>query len=210
MKLVYKGIFSNNEQLPLGALPDNAVKFKEPKNLTETVIKSSLFSLPALAGVALFLGVSRLLHGELAYNGTVRGMLFAFLTLVPHEFLHAICFGKDAEVELFIAPKQLSLFVISTQPITKARYIFLSLLPNLVFGWLPLAVWAALPYSAFFSDHLLTFSVLAILFGVGDYMNSYNAARQMPKGSMQQLSGFNSYWFMPDQADQGDGSVDPQ
>ncbi|MCL2003932.1 MAG: DUF3267 domain-containing protein, partial [Oscillospiraceae bacterium] len=95
---------------------------------------------------------------------------------------------------LFIAPKQLSLFVTSTQPITKARYIFMSLFPNLVFGWLPLAVWmVVLPYN---SD-LLTFAVFSILFGIGDYMNVFNAVRQMPKGSMQQLSGFNSYWFIP-------------
>ncbi|MCL2059074.1 MAG: DUF3267 domain-containing protein [Oscillospiraceae bacterium] len=196
MKLVYKEVFKSNEQLPLGTLPENAVKFKEPKNLTETTIKASLFALPALVGVALFIIGSRLLHGDLSINGTLPGMLFAFLTLIPHEFLHAICFGRDAEVELFIAPKQLSLFVISTQPITKARFIILSLFPNIVFGWLPLAVWMVLPYSAFFSNHLLTFSVISVLFGLGDYMNVYNAARQMPKGSMQQLSGFNSYWFL--------------
>ena len=196
MKLVYKGIHKSNEQLPIGVLPENAVKFKEPKNMTEALIKSSLFALPALLGVALFLLVSFLLYGGLIFDITWIGLIISVLLLIPHELLHAVCFGKEAEVELFIAPKQLALFVISTQPITKARYIFLSLLPNLAFGWIPLAVWSVLPFNALFSNHLFTVSVFSILLGMGDYMNVFNAARQMPKGSMQQLSGFNSYWFM--------------
>ena len=197
MKLIYKGISKSNEQLPIGVLPENAVKFKEPKNMTETMIIASIFVLPAMLGVLLFLLGSSLLHGDLEVNGTFRGILLAMLSLVPHEYLHAICFGKETEVELFIAPKQIALFVVSTQPVSKGRFIFMSLLPNLAFGWLPLAVWMILPYNAVFSDHLLTFSVLSILFGIGDYLNVFNAVRQMPKGSMQQLSGFNSYWFIP-------------
>jgi len=197
MKLTYKGIFKSNEQLPIGVLPENAVKFKEPKNMTETIIIASIFVLPAMLGVMLFLFVSSLLHGDLEIHGTFIGLLLAMIFVVPHEYLHAICFGKEAKVELFIAPKQIALFVISTQPITKGRFIFMSLFPNLAFGWLPLAVWMILPYNTVFSDHLLTFSVLSILFGIGDYLNVFNAVRQMPKGSMQQLSGFNSYWFIP-------------
>ena len=197
MKLIYKGIYESNEQLSIGVLPENAVKFKEPKNMTETMIIASVFILPAILGVGLFLVGSLLLHGDLTLDTTFIGLLLSLLCLFPHKYLHAICFGKEAEVELFIAPKQLSMFVISTQPVTKARFIFMSLFPNLAFGWLPLAVWMILPYNAAFSGHLFTFSVLSILFGIGDYLNVFNAARQMPKGSMQQLSGFNSYWFIP-------------
>ena len=197
MKLKYKGFFKSNEQLPIGVLPANAVKFKEPQNMTKMVIISLIFVLPAMLGMSLFLIGSYLLHGDLELESTGLGLLLALLFVFPHEYLHAVCFGKEAEVELFIAPKQLALFVISTQPITKARFILMSLLPNLVSGWLPLAVWMILPYNTVFSDHLLTFSVISILFGLGDYMNVFNAFRQMPNGSMQQLSGFNSYWFIP-------------
>jgi len=38
------------------------------------------------------------------------------------------------------------------------------------------------------------FAVINIFFGAGDYMNMYNAWRQMPKDAMTQLSGFHSYW----------------
>jgi len=197
MKLIYKGLYKSKEQLPVGILPENAVKFKEPDNMAMALIISTLFVIPAFLGVVPFLLGSRLIHGDLTINLTWLGMIIAALFIIPHEFLHAICFGKEAEVEFFIAPKQVALFVVSTQPITKARFIFLSFLPNMVFGWLPLAVWMILPFNAILSNHLFTFSVISILFGVGDYMNVFNAVRQMPKGSMQQLSGLNSYWFMP-------------
>ncbi|MCL1787401.1 MAG: DUF3267 domain-containing protein [Defluviitaleaceae bacterium] len=83
------------------------------------------------------------------------------------------------------------------QPISKARFIWLSLFPNIVLGWLPLAVWAFMPFHPVLSNGLFVFGMLATVCGAGDYYNAYNAARQMPKGSMQQLSGMNSYWFMP-------------
>ena len=73
----------------------------------------------------------------------------------------------------------------------------MSLLPNVIFGWVPFIVWLVLPHIAILSNFLLAFSGLSNLNGAGDYLNAYNAIRQMPKGSMQQLSGMSSYWFMP-------------
>ncbi|MDU6986168.1 MAG: metalloprotease family protein [Terrisporobacter othiniensis] len=78
----------------------------------------------------------------------------------------------------------------------KEKIYFLSLLPNIVFGWIPLLIWAFMPYNAVVSNILLPFSIICITFGVGDYLNVWNAMRQMPKNSMQALSGFNSYWYI--------------
>jgi len=151
--------------------------------------------------VGAVLMFSSWLHGGLAIEFDLLTIfiasLLALLTVVPHELLHAVCFGKDAEVEVYVAPKQMSAFVVSTHPVSKSRFIFLSLLPNIVFGWLPLVVWAFLPQQGFLMNVFFIFSISCILFGIGDYLNAFNAARQMPKGSMQQLSGFHSYWFMP-------------
>ena len=200
MKLIYKGRYKSEEQLPKGTLPLGAVKFREPSTPEELNKVMMWFMIPALILIALIVIGSAVLHGSLNFRfGSLRfwaGIMLTLLILLPHELLHAICFGKGAEVELYVSPKQMILFVVSTKAITKGRFIFLSLLPNLVFGWAPLLIWAALPYGAH-STVLFSFSAVSILCGVGDYMNVYNAIRQMPKGSMQQLSGFNSYWFMP-------------
>ena len=201
MKLKYKGIFKEYDQLPLGELPPNAVKFNEPDSLIKLNIVALIFLIPAFFFVAIIMVFSILLHGELALSGAnyagLIGIGLAFLTILPHELLHAVGFGKDAEVEMYVSLKLMSAFVVSTHPITKLRFIMLSLLPNMLFGWFPLMIWAIIPYYGLLSDVLFYFSLFGILVGVGDYLNVYNATRQMPKGSMQQLSGFNSYWFMP-------------
>jgi len=201
MKLVFKGKFKGMDQLPLGDLPPNAVKFKEPETMDKLVVKVILFTIPALLLVALIMIGSYLLHGKFNIDYVPFPLVVGLLASIPgmflHELLHAVCFGKGAYVEFYIALKEGLMFVVSTSPITKQRFIFLSLLPNLVLGWLPFLVWAVLPYGEIYSNVLFVFSILNILGGGGDYMNTYNAIRQMPKGSIQQLSGFNSYWFMP-------------
>jgi len=201
VKLIYKGKYKSEDQLPKGNLPTNAVMFREPETAGKLNLVASLFALPALLLIGLIVLGSVLLHGSINLQRSsladYAGVLLAFLTLLPHEFLHAVWFGRESEVELFIAPEKLMLFVICTQPVTKVRFILLSLFPNLVFGWFPLLLWAILPYGVILSNVLFYFSVISILFGVGDYLNVYNAIRQMPKGSMQQLSGFHSYWFVP-------------
>lgn len=197
MRLVYKGIYKSDEQLPRGELPENAVKFKEPDNLRAASWKALLFVIPSVLLMLIFIIASNLLHGYKSTNLTIIGTLLGLLAIAPHEYLHAVFFPKDAEVELYISPKHLSAFVVSAHPISKSRFIMLSLFPSLLFGWIPLVIWMVLPYCASISQHLFSFATIGILGGVGDYMNVFNAARQMPQGSIHQSSGFNSYWYMP-------------
>ena len=70
---------------------------------------------------------------------------------------------------------------------------YLKNITKIVFRWIPLLIWAFMSYNAVVSNILLPFSIICITFGVGDYLNVWNAMRQMPKNSMQVLSGFNSY-----------------
>ncbi len=202
MKLVYKGSFKSEEQLPKGELPEGAVKFVEPQSPEELTKAALHFAVPAMLLIALVTVLSAIFSGGIKLNILSPyfyfGALLFIAALLPHELLHAICFGKGHVVELYISPKNAMLFVTCIQPISKRRFIFMSLLPNVVLGWLPLLIWAILPYGEVYSNLLFSFSVMAILGGVGDYLNVYNALRQMPKGSMQQLHGFQSYWFMPE------------
>jgi len=200
MKLIYKGRFKGKDQLPKGVLPPNAVKFREPNSLVMVNVIGILFLIPVLLLVILAVVLSELFHGAVDFNFSLTYIFITgalvLLSFFPHELLHAVCFGKGAEVELYVSP--LAFFVTSTVPITKMRFIFLSLLPNLIFGVIPLLLWIALPYFESFSDVLFLFAVFSLCLGAGDYINVFNATLQMPKGSMQQLSGINSYWFMPE------------
>lgn len=200
MKLVNKGIFKNEEELPKGNLPSNAVKFREPDTAKELNKKVIIFILPAIGLAGIIILLAMFIHGDkikMNYGLSVFiGLFFSYLCIIPHELLHGICFGKKAVVELYFAPKKLMAFVVSNQPISKTRFILLSLCPNIIFGWIPLILWAIFPTMPY-HNVVFYFSLISIAMGGGDYMNVWNAIIQMPKGSMQQMSGFNSYWFIP-------------
>ncbi|WP_062110017.1 DUF3267 domain-containing protein [Bacillus niameyensis] len=199
MKLVWKGVYKSKDQLPVGELPAHAVKYKEPDSMLKLNIVASLFVIPVIILIVLAIIIKSLLIGDLVGNSIFNlwGILFAFLMILPHEYLHAIVFPKGEKVELWVSPKALGVFVISTAPISKGRFIFLSLLPNIVFGFIPLIIWIFLPHDLAITEIVFSFAFLSLLFGVGDYLNVFNATFQMPKGSLQQLSGMNSYWYMP-------------
>lgn len=200
MKLIWKGKFESEEQLPLGKLPDNAVKFKEPETPAKLSLVASIFIIPIIIvlGAAVFIK-KQLISGIVSFEiFNIWGMVLALLMVFPHEFLHAIAFPKDAEVEVWYSVKNMMAFVVSTYPTSKSRFIFLSLLPSIVFGVIPLAAWIFIP-SEFYqiSGLVLSFASFSLMFGVGDFLNVFNALTQMPKGSITQLSGFHSYWYLP-------------
>lgn len=196
MKLVWKGIYRDEAQLSKGVLPDNAVPFVEPKTPMELSLKASVWILPVAALALLCVYVKSLLTGQWAVPLNIIGVLLAIAAALPHELMHAVCFPKNAVVEMYAAPKQLMAFVFSTYPVSRRRFVGLSLLPSLVLGLLPLLIWLALPDGSWGSI-VFTFALISLSLGVGDFLNSFNALRQMPKGALTQLSGFHSYWFMP-------------
>lgn len=200
MNLVWKGIYKGKDQLPVGVLPERAVKFKEPDSVEMLSVVATLFIIPVIMLVAIaYLIKTHLLGTSVGMNFfNLWGILLAFLMILPHELLHAVLFPKDKEVELWVSPKNLMAFVVSTAPVSKGRFIFLSLLPNLVFGFIPLIIWIFVPEGGTMTKILFSFAVISLSFGVGDYLNVFNSIFQMPKGSIQQLSGMNSYWYLPE------------
>lgn len=83
------------------------------------------------------------------------------------------------------------LFVVGTEDMSKARFCFMSLLPNIVFAFIPFVIYMINPSLTFFGS----LSVFSISAGVGDYLNIFNALTQVPKGSRIYLSGMHTYWY---------------
>ncbi len=193
MKLIFKGKLKK-EAMPLAQLPEDAVMFKEPKTESSMLITSSFFTIPAVLFIAIFAFIKGITLTQVLTSLHPIGIVLSLLCIIPHEFLHAICFPKDSIVNLYAS---VSMFCVQcTDPISKNRFIFMSALPNLVLGFLPMIAWLFIPNGTF-ADIILSFGSFNILMGVGDYMNIFNATVQMPKGTIQQLSGFNSYWYYP-------------
>ncbi len=192
MKLHYKGKYDlNPDSLPHGEHKEGAVKFKEAENSKKLGIIANIVSviLMVLFAVPAFFRAKGLIMDNFIqlYIGMILSMVFAF----PHELMHAVCFKKD--VYLYTNLAQGMLFVIGPEDMSKARFIFMSLLPNIVFGFIPYIIGMIFPQYIW----LLSLGVMSIGMGAGDYYNVFNAATQMPKGARTYLYKFNSYWYMP-------------
>ena len=188
MTFHYKGKFSMNpDDLPHLEHEPGAVAFKEPKD-------SKTLGLVA-SGIAVVIGIITV--GALLWRGGIEawdvwGVFISLLSLVPHEFLHAICFKED--VYMYTNLRHGMLFVVGPERMSKSRFIFMSMLPNVVFGFIPFILFLIWPHLSL----LGTFGALSISAGAGDFMNVFNALTQMPKGAYTYLHKFNSYWYMPE------------
>lgn len=195
MKLIWKGIYHGEEELPKGELPPQAVPFQEPEALPE-VIRQARGLLPVAFGIGLAALLARwLLWGPPGVWGCfgVIGLLLFLPGLALHELLHAFCYPLHAPCELWLAPREGALLMVSTFPVTKARFLFLSLFPGMVLGVLPLILWAAFPA---LQGSFFTFGVLNLISCTGDWLNVKNTAQQVPTGAMVQGSGLHSYWYL--------------
>ena len=162
------------------------VAFKEEEDMNRLALVMNGLSLVILVvlGVVYFLLCRKPLN--------MIGMILSLVILVPHEFLHALCFEGD--VYMYENLRKGMLFVVGPGTFSKAGFIFMCMLPNIVFGFIPFIIFLIDP-----SRTLLgTLGLLGIASGAGDYYNVYNALTQMPKGSRTYLHGKGSFWYMPE------------
>ena len=192
MKLHYKGKFDGNEaSLPCGEHREGAVQFREPEPKKFTLIANGGAILLAFVLLAPFLWRALPYFSQTMMYHLWGACLLFFATLLPHEVLHALCFRGD--VYLYTWLKRGALFVVGTEEMSKGRFVFMSLLPNLVFGVVPFVLFLIFPKAIV----LGMFGVMALSAGFGDYINIFHALTQMPKGARTYLHGFHSYWYLP-------------
>lgn len=198
MNFVFKGKFRGEDTLPKVELPENAVKYKEPKNFVQLNIIASLYAIPLIA-IVISLYFLKIYIYELHYYyspvTSLIGFSLAFICIVPHELLHGICFPKGANVEMYYSLKNMMAFVCSTVKMTKSRFIFLSAFPSLILGILSLLIWFFIPEINMFTSILFHFGFLSLIMGCGDLMNIVNTIIQVPNGATVQNSGFHTYWY---------------
>lgn len=193
MKLHYRGKYNLDPvTLPTCKHQPNAVKFKEVDSTKELAVIANgiAIALMILLAIPVYLKYKGLLFDY--FDEMMVGAMLPLLTMFPHELIHALCFKED--VYLYTNFKQGLLFVVGCETMSKHRFIFMSLLPNIVFGFLPYMI-------SFLGIQYLTLAVLGVIaigMGAGDYYNVFNALIQMPKGARTYLYQMNSYWYIPE------------
>ena len=189
MRLHYKGTYN----LDPGSLPrkphrPGAVPFKEAKDTKALSIIANGLGLVIIA----ILMVTAIFRGRSTFdqNQAITACVLPIAMLLPHELLHAACFRDD--VYLYTNLKQGMLFVVGPEDMSRSRFILMSLLPNMIFGFIPYIIGMALPNMA-----LAMFGAICTGMGAGDYYNVFNTLTQAPKGAKVYNYGFNSYWYLP-------------
>lgn len=190
MKLHFMGKYNGNtDSLPSKPHRAGAVPFKEPADMKTLAIKANIIAL--ILTIAFLIPPFTYYAYEEYFFSAMIGALLSLLILYPHELLHAVCFKEDAYI--YSNLKQGLMFVFGAEDMTKKRFIFMSLLPNIVFGFIPYALGLIFPKLAF----LAFFGAISIGAGAGDYMNIFNAITQVPKGALVYMYGVNSFWYKP-------------
>lgn len=189
MKLHYMGKFNlDPESLPHGEHQAGAVPFQEVKDSKAMGVVANLIAIVLLVPLALLLYLR--CGPALLSVPTLFACVLCMLTPFPHELLHALCFRGD--VYLYTNLEYGLLFVVGPETMSKGRFIWMSLLPNLVFGAIPYAIAMVHPSLGF----LGVFGALSLSMGGGDYYNVRNAMVQMPKGARTYLYQFHSFWYV--------------
>lgn len=187
MKFHYAGKFNGDvDSLPKREHPEGAVMFKEPTDMKKFALYMNIFAIVLLFGL---IAITKLVVGEFYFD--MVGCFIAIICMIPHEYLHAICFKED--VYMYENLKMGMLFVVGTEEMTKMRYIVMCLCPFFILGVIPYVIYLFNPSLT----ALGAIGVISIASCAGDLYNTYNAITQMPKGAKTYIYGMNSYWYIP-------------
>lgn len=187
----YAGKYDGDEsKLPSKEHHPGAVPFKEPKDIKKLSLIANIgciLSMVILTVPFLMIGMRHIPDNAVwLFVGGICGGV----SLLPHELFHAICYKKD--VYLYNDLSHGLLFVVGTEDMSKARFIMMCLCPNIILGLIPYSIFLIVPRLV----GLGLFGIICIGMGFGDYVNVYNAARQMPGKAKTYLCGMHSFWYL--------------
>ncbi len=181
MKIKFMGKFNNDpESLPSDPITAYSNKLIEPDNYKNIMIIFSIVLLFVFGAIfCLRTGISKI-------NNV--GILLWVLSVIPHELIHATAF-KEVVYLYFNLP--FGAFVYSQGHLKKSEFITMSLMPNIVFGFIPFAIYLLFPTF----NILGTFGLCAIISGAGDYLNVYNVVKQVPSKAYVYMNKMDTYWY---------------
>jgi len=176
-------------------LHENAVKIKTSGNVFRDSIP---YGIPPMLICFLavflksFLGKDSPIDPLFILPAVVIGMIVA---MPLHELMHAICYPKQAVVWVGLCLRKVAAYAISFCPITRRRFVVMSLAPALL-GIIPLIAFILIPVSF---KPLLTFCIVSAFTGLispcPDYMDIIAVMRQTNKDDMIQAANDGLYKF---------------
>ncbi|WP_294184341.1 DUF3267 domain-containing protein [uncultured Clostridium sp.] len=194
MKLSWKGKFKS-ENLLKSDIPKNAAYFYDIKFIWESYI--AIVPILLLGVFLLFIKSKFITHGLIfTYLGRTLEIILGFSSIIIHEFLHAIAYPSEAEVEMFYSYAGLG--VMSTYPVPKWRYIFIGFFPSFVLGVIPFILWLFIPLThPTLNTIVFIFAWCSLGMSTADYDTIFHALKEVPEGAVIQGDGTDAYWYIP-------------
>lgn len=193
-KIKWVGFQKWDKGYPEIPLPEDATEITSPDHYFLASLKYGI--IPMLVCFAALFG-KRMLYGEFPLDRRflIIGIVIGILLIPVHELLHSVCFPRGSTVYVGLSPEKLAAFAVCHTPITKKRFIVMSLMPVIL--WLvPFALFLLFPISWKIPAAL---SWPAAMIGAvspsPDYMDVHRFCKCVPNRAYIQSSNSGWYWF---------------
>jgi hypothetical protein len=181
------------------SVPADAVKVIQAESQAELLKQSYFLIVPLLAGFCsyLILGKKRC-HVEISRAGTAAGAVTSFLLQPFHELLHGLAFPRGSTVFIGVIKENFSAYAVSSRCLNLAQCVVYYLLPAFILGIVPLLLFiAGRPKKGRLCWALYGFAMIGLIQTAPDWFGLFPVLTQVPSGAMIQMSGWDTYWFIP-------------
>lgn len=204
MAIRFRGTLADFSQLEYGYCPPGSIQLEEGDTLEGVIGQALRQSLPlfllmaALTLVRLVVGMNWAVPFSVGrtFLVMVLWMVLYVVLIVVHEWIHALFFPRCAVKDVWFYRLQAAMVYCNT-PVTRNRFIVMSLAPATILGIIPFIGWLL------WGDRLdavlsIAWAAMAwsmIFGGIGDFYNVRNVIRQVPKNAYVFNYGIHTYWI---------------
>lgn len=195
-KIKWVGVIKNTADYQSGILPATAIKLDMPDTMEKMMLKAIPFLIPSFVIIIFSIFFKTLSAGQPVIDPlyVVLGFLLSFFIGIPvHELLHAIVYPKEATVYIGIMPKQFTAVALASYPVSRNRFILMSLLP-IVLGVIPLIIFLISPETnRALNGVMYGLVIMGLTTPYTDYFNVYQVLKQTKKGCLLQFEKDDLY-----------------
>lgn len=196
-KIIWKGIIKSEDEFPTSSIPKKAKRIDNQEDIKKFQIKALPFMIPSIILCFIGMFVKTIIANEKVINIVFLGVgvIIGFFLIIVHELLHAIAFPKNATVYIGIMPKSLAAVALSSSPVKRSRFIFLSILP-IILGIVPLVIFCFSSNSLKeLNGMLFGMAIMGMISVYPDIYNIYNVLKKVPKNATIQNSKNETYYY---------------
>lgn len=196
-KIVWKGIIKSEDDFPTANIPKCAKKVYIEEDIKKMQIKALPFMIPSILICFICMFLKTYIANEKVINVGFLfvGISIGILLIIFHELLHAIAFPKNSVVYIGLMPKSLTAVALSSSPVKRNRFIFLSILP-IILGIIPLVIFCfSSSYLKELNGVMFGIAIMGMVSVYPDLYNIFNILKIVPKNATIQNNKSSTYYF---------------